>query len=63
MQNAYAKMEAMAAMTNGGVQPFSSENVQVYEINGKHCMPAELAQAQPPAELEHPVAELIERER
>lgn len=50
-------------ITNGGVQPFASENVQVYEINGKHRMPAELAQAQPPAELEHLVAGIMERER
>lgn len=56
-------MEAMAVITNGGVQPFAFENVQVYEINGKHRMPAELGQAQPLAKLEHPVAELMERER
>lgn len=62
-RNVYAKMVAMAAMTNGRVQPFDSKNVQVYEINGKHRMPDELGQALPPAELEDSVAELMESER
>ena len=50
--SAHEKRAAMVATKSCGMQLFSSESI--YEINGKHRLPAELGQAQPPAETRIP---------